>query len=89
MVANVTRTISTVDEEVDDAIWVVHKLLQGVVKFVVSRTRLRVKCIEVMNLPFALVDKNTSMELPILSYIGSGKAGEGSASYQLGSSEIT
>jgi hypothetical protein len=31
MVANVMRTISTVDEEVDDTIWVVHKLLQGVI----------------------------------------------------------
>jgi hypothetical protein len=66
MVANVMRTMSTVDEEVDDTIWVVHKLLQGIVKFVVSRTRLRVECIEVMNLPFTLVDKNTSTELPIL-----------------------
>jgi hypothetical protein len=63
MVANVMRMISTVDDEVNDAIWVVCKLLQGVVKFVV---RLRVGCIEVMNLPFALVDKNTSTELPIL-----------------------
>jgi hypothetical protein len=66
MVANVMHTISTVDNEVDDAIWVVRKLLQGIVKFVVIRTRLRVECIEVMNLPFALVDKNTSTELPIL-----------------------
>jgi hypothetical protein len=66
MVANVTSTISTVDDEVDDAIWVVRKLLQGIMKFVVFRTRLRVKCLEVMNLPFVLVDKNTSMELPIL-----------------------
>jgi hypothetical protein len=66
MVANVMRTISTVDDEVDDAIWVIRKLLQGVVKFMVMRTRLCVECIEVMNLPFALVDKNTSTELPIL-----------------------
>jgi hypothetical protein len=66
MVANVTRTISTVDDEVDDAIWVVRKLLQGVVKFVIIRTRLRVKCIEEMNLLFNLVNKNTSTELPIL-----------------------
>jgi hypothetical protein len=65
MVADVTRMISTVDNEVDDAIWVIRKLLQGIVKFVVIRTRLRVKCIKVMNLPFALVDKNTPMELPI------------------------
>jgi hypothetical protein len=35
MVANVMRTISTVDNEVDDAIWVVRKLLQGVVKFAI------------------------------------------------------
>jgi hypothetical protein len=47
MVANLMRTISTVDDEVDDAIWVIHKLLQGVVKFVIIRTLLRVKCIEV------------------------------------------
>jgi hypothetical protein len=67
MVANITSTISTVDDKVDDAVWVVRKLLQGVMKFVVAiRTRLRVKCIEVMNLPFVLVDKNTSTELPIL-----------------------
>jgi hypothetical protein len=66
MVTNVTCMISTVDDEVDDAIWVIHKLLQGIVKFVVIRTRLRVKCIEVMNLPLALVNKNTSTELPIL-----------------------
>jgi hypothetical protein len=66
MVANVTSMISMVDDKVDDAIWVIHKLLQGVVKFVVIRTRLRVECIEVMNLPFMLVDKNTSTELPIL-----------------------
>jgi hypothetical protein len=66
MVANVMCTISTVDDEVDDAIWVIRKLLQGVVKFIVIRTRLRVECIEVMNLPFTLVDKNTSTELPIL-----------------------
>jgi hypothetical protein len=66
MVANVTRTISTVDDEVDDAIWVVRKLLQGIVKFVIIRTRLRVECIEVMNLLFTLVNKNTSTELPIL-----------------------
>jgi hypothetical protein len=66
MVANVTSTISTVDDEVNDAIWVVCKLLQGVVKVIVIRTRLRVECIEVMNLPFVLVDKNTSTELPIL-----------------------
>jgi hypothetical protein len=66
MVANVMCTISTVDDEVDDAMWVIHKLLQGIVKFVVIRTRLRVKCIEVMNLPLVLVNKNTSTELPIL-----------------------
>jgi hypothetical protein len=66
MVANVTSMISTVDDEVNDTIWVVRKLLQGVMKFVVIRTRLRVECIEVMNLPFVLVDKNTSTELPIL-----------------------
>jgi hypothetical protein len=67
MVANVTSMISTVDDEVDDAVWVVRKLLQGIVKFVVViRTRLRVECIEVMNLPFVLVDKNMSTELPIL-----------------------
>jgi hypothetical protein len=66
MVANVMSTISTVDDEVDDAIWVIHKLLQGIVKFVIIRTRLRVKCIKVMNLPFVLVDKNMSTELPIL-----------------------
>jgi hypothetical protein len=66
MVTNVTHTISTVDDEVDDAIWVICKLLQGVVKFVIIRTRLRVECIEIMNLPFALVDKNASTELPIL-----------------------
>jgi hypothetical protein len=66
MVANVTCTISTVDDEVNDAIWVICKLLQGVVKFVVTRTRLHVECIEVMNLPFVLVDKNTSTELPVL-----------------------
>jgi hypothetical protein len=65
-VANVMRTISTVDDKVDDAIWVVRKLLQGIVKFIVIRTRLRVKCIEVMNLSFTLVDKNMSTELPIL-----------------------
>jgi hypothetical protein len=66
MVANIMCTISTVDDEVDDAMWVIHKLLQGIVKFVVIRTRLRVKCIEVMNLPLVLVNKNTSTELPIL-----------------------
>jgi hypothetical protein len=66
MVTNVTSTISTVDNKVDDAIWVIRKLLQGVMKFVIIRTRLRVECIEVMNLPFVLVDKNTSTELPIL-----------------------
>jgi hypothetical protein len=66
MVTNVTRTISTVDDEVNDAISVICKLLQGVVKFVVIRTRLRVECIEVMNLPLALVNENTSTELPIL-----------------------
>jgi hypothetical protein len=66
MVANVMSTISTVDDEVDDAIWVIRKLLQGIMKFILIRTRLRVECIEVMNLPFVLVDKNTSMELPIL-----------------------
>jgi hypothetical protein len=66
MVANVTSTISTVDDEVNDAVWVIRKLLQGVMKFVIIRTRLRVKCIKVMNLPFVLVDMNTSTELPIL-----------------------
>jgi hypothetical protein len=66
MVANVTCTISMVEDEVDDAIWVIHKLLLGIVKFVIIRTRLRVECIKVMNLPFVLVDKNTSKELPIL-----------------------
>jgi hypothetical protein len=66
MVANVMCTISTVDDKVDDAIWVIRKLLQGVMKIVVIRTWLGVKCIEIMNLPFALVDKNTSTELPIL-----------------------
>jgi hypothetical protein len=66
MVADVTCTISTVDNKVSDAIWVIRKLLQGVVKFIITSTRLRVKCIKVMNLPFALVDKNTPMELPIL-----------------------
>jgi hypothetical protein len=56
-----------VDNEVDDAVWVVRKLLQGIMKFVVViRTRLRVECNEVMNLSFVLVDKNTSTELPIL-----------------------
>jgi hypothetical protein len=58
--------ISMVDDEVNDAIWVIRELLQGVVKFVVIRTRLRVECIEVMNLLFALVNKNMSTELPIL-----------------------
>jgi hypothetical protein len=66
MVANVTCTISTVDDEVNDAIWVIRKLLKGVVKYVIIRTRLRVECIKVMNLPLALVNKNTSTELPIL-----------------------
>jgi hypothetical protein len=66
MVANVTCTISTVDNEVDDTIWVIRKLLQGIMKFVIIRTRLRVECIEVMNLPLTLVNKNTSTELPIL-----------------------
>jgi hypothetical protein len=72
MVANVTSTISTVDDEVNDAIWVIRKLLQGIVKFVVIRTRLRVECTEVMNLPFMLVDKNMSTELPklIIHWIG-------------------
>jgi hypothetical protein len=42
MVANVlTSTISTVDDKVDDALWVVRKLLKGVMKFIVIRTRLR------------------------------------------------
>jgi hypothetical protein len=50
-----------IDSKVDDAIWVVHKLLQGIVKFVIIRTRLRVECIKVMNLPFMLVDKSTSI----------------------------
>jgi hypothetical protein len=67
MIANITSTISTVDDEVDDTVWVVRKLLHGVMKFVVViRTRLCVECIEVMNLPFVLVEKNTSTELPIL-----------------------
>jgi hypothetical protein len=66
MVTNVMRTISMVDNKVDDAIWVIRKLLQGIVKFVIIRTRLRVECIKVMNLPFVLVDKNTSTELPML-----------------------
>jgi hypothetical protein len=67
MVTNVTSTISAVDDEVDDAVWVVRKLLQGVMKFVVViRTHLHVECTVVMNLPFVLVDKNTSTELPIL-----------------------
>jgi hypothetical protein len=42
-----------------------------------------------MNLPFVLVDKNTSTELPILIIHWISKGGEGSALYQLGSSEIT
>jgi hypothetical protein len=67
MVANITSTISKVDNEVNDTVWVIHKLLQGIMKFVVViRTPLRVECIEVMNLPFVLVDKNRSTELPIL-----------------------
>jgi hypothetical protein len=66
MVANVMGMISMVDDEVDDAIWVIRKLLQGVVKFVVTRTRLHVECIKIMNLPSVLVDKDTSSELPIL-----------------------
>jgi hypothetical protein len=41
-------------------------LLQGIVKFVVIRTRLRVEHIEVMNLSLTLVNKNMSTELPIL-----------------------
>jgi hypothetical protein len=58
MVVIVTSTISTVDDEVNDAVWVVRKLLQGVMKFVVIiRTRLRVECTKAMNLPFVLVDK--------------------------------
>jgi hypothetical protein len=72
MVANVTRMISMVDDEVDDAIWVVRKLLQGVVKFVIFRTQLRVECIKVMNLPFVLVDMNISTELPMLIIHGIG-----------------
>jgi hypothetical protein len=66
MVANVMCMISMVDNEVNDAIWVVHKLLQGTMKLVVIRTQLRVECIEVMNLPLMLVNKNMSTELPIL-----------------------
>jgi hypothetical protein len=66
MVANVMSMISMVDDKVDDAIWVVRKLLQGIMKFVIIRTRLCVECIKVMNLSFVLVDKNTSTELPIL-----------------------
>jgi hypothetical protein len=66
MVINVMCTISTVDDKVDDTIWVIHKLLQGVVKFIVIRTRLGVECIKVVNLPLALVNKNMSTELPIL-----------------------
>jgi hypothetical protein len=53
MVANITSMISMVDDEVNEAVWVVRKLLQGIMKFVVViRTRLRVECIEVMNLQF-------------------------------------
>jgi hypothetical protein len=37
MVTNVMHTISTVDDKVDDTIWVIHKLLQGIVKFVIIR----------------------------------------------------
>jgi hypothetical protein len=33
MVRNIMCMISTVDDEVNDAIWVICKLLQGVVKF--------------------------------------------------------
>jgi hypothetical protein len=68
MVANVTSTTSMVETRSTtlSGIWVIRKLLQGIMKFVVIRTRLRVECIEVMNLPFVLVDKNTSTELPIL-----------------------
>jgi hypothetical protein len=66
MVTNVMSMISMVDDKVNDAIWVIRKLLQGVMKFVVIRTRLGVECIEVVNLPLALVNKNTSTELPIL-----------------------
>jgi hypothetical protein len=72
MVANVTCTISMVDDEVDDAIWVICKLLAGVMKFIIIRTWLCVECIELMNLPFALVDKNMSTELPILIIHGIG-----------------
>jgi hypothetical protein len=50
MVVNVTCTISTVDDEVNDTI----------------RTWLGVECIEVVNLPLALVNKKMSTELPIL-----------------------
>jgi hypothetical protein len=66
MVTNITCMISTVDNEVNDAIWVIRKLLQGIVKLVIIKTWLGVECIEVVNLPLALVNKNTSMELPIL-----------------------
>jgi hypothetical protein len=38
MVANVTCTISTVDDEVDDAIWVVRKLLSEL-GFVLSASK--------------------------------------------------
>jgi hypothetical protein len=84
MVLNVMCMISMVDDNVDDTIWVICKLTQGIMKFVIIRTRLGVKCIKVVNLPLTLVNKNSQYS----SYIGLGKGGEGSASYQLGSLKI-
>jgi hypothetical protein len=37
MVANITCTISMVDDTVDAAIWVIRKLLQGIMKFIIIR----------------------------------------------------
>jgi hypothetical protein len=52
MVANVTRMMSTVDNKVNDAIWVIRKLLQGVVNSSLSELGfVAVECIEVANEP--------------------------------------
>jgi hypothetical protein len=60
-------------------------LLQGVVKFIIIRTQFRVECIKVMNCHLGWLIRTCPQNSPYSSYIGSGKGGEGSALYQLGS----
>ena len=89
MVANVMSMISTVDDKVNDAIWVVRKCSRASWNSSLSGPGFVSSVSKLWTCHSCWLIRSHPQYSPYSSYIRSGKGGEGSASYQLGSSEIT